>query len=388
MIHPPDVIGKYAPDAVIGQVGAASAKPKKEKKGKKAKGGAAPAQVDKGGLIANFQAWGHEEGKDNWRFQAYDDTPGVVLINVKAYFHAAWALILALLYEVGATIFTAKNIKISSDRKGLTRSAILLVLFIVIHAVGNLHVFMGPDDFNGYGYFYVRLYFTGFGLEANIVEEYILLSILLHVFVGLKRSLDKKKMIKTAGFFSTMNLAITGVMLLTFMTIHLFQFRFGDTSKWTFLVRPPPCLISMEALALFAPGWRFNLFWTSDERVPAVAVRDIYALEAFLFQDLKWAAFYIFSVFIFMTHAMLGWKKVTPALGVPKGHWKKVETFGNIIFLVLGLIYISFPVYCFLNIANDNFFDSEGKLLNNNAAVADNYFSQRAAHKDGPYWMK
>ena len=36
----------------------------------------------------------------------------------------------------------------------------------------NLHVFKGPDDFNGYGYFYVRLYWTGFGLPANIVEEW------------------------------------------------------------------------------------------------------------------------------------------------------------------------------------------------------------------------
>merc|ERR1712187_536944 len=39
MIHPPDVIGKYAPDAVIGALGAG--KPKKEKKGKAGKG--APA---------------------------------------------------------------------------------------------------------------------------------------------------------------------------------------------------------------------------------------------------------------------------------------------------------------------------------------------------------
>merc|ERR1712060_1041556 len=97
---------------------------------------------------------------------------------------------ISILYEVCATIFTAKNIKITGDRVGLTRSAILLVLFIVIHAVGNLHVFKGPDDFNGYGYFYVRLYWTGFGLPANIVEEYILLSVLLHVFAGLKRTWD------------------------------------------------------------------------------------------------------------------------------------------------------------------------------------------------------
>merc|ERR1719454_1543110 len=79
----------------------------------------------------------------------------------------------SVLWEVCATIFTAKNFKLKNDRVGLTRNAILLILFIVIHAVGNLHVFMGPDDFNGYGYFYVRLYWTGFGLPANIVEEYI-----------------------------------------------------------------------------------------------------------------------------------------------------------------------------------------------------------------------
>jgi len=50
----------------------------------------------------------------------------------------------------------------------------------------------GPGDLNGYGYFYVRLYRTDFGLPANVVEEYILLSVLLHVVVGLKRTWDMK----------------------------------------------------------------------------------------------------------------------------------------------------------------------------------------------------
>ena len=31
----------------------------------------------------------------------------------------------------------------------------------------------GPDDFNGYGYFYVRLYWSGFSFQANIVEDYV-----------------------------------------------------------------------------------------------------------------------------------------------------------------------------------------------------------------------
>merc|ERR1712107_190029 len=168
-------------------------------------------QKDKGSTLANHQAWGHLDGSSNWRIEGADDNPGVFLINVAAYFNATWYLLLSVLYEVCATIFSVNNIKISNDRKGLTRSAILLILFIVIHAVGNLHVFKGPDDFNGYGYFYVRLYWTGFGLPANIVEEYILLSVLLHVFVGLKRTWDMKL---AAGFAAvkngTLNLAIPG----------------------------------------------------------------------------------------------------------------------------------------------------------------------------------
>jgi len=303
--------------------------------------------VDKGDLHANHAAWGHYDGATNWRHQAYDHNPGVFLVNFKAYFHAFWSLWMAILYEVCATVFTAKNIKLSSDRVGLTRSAILLVLFMVIHGVGNLHVFMGPDDFNGYGYFYVRLYWTGFGLPANIVEEYILLSAMLHMFVGVKRSWDKKSMAKTAGIFPTMNLAVSGVMLGTFMTIHLFQFRFGATHQ--FFLRPPPMLISWYGIP------HLNLFWTTDTEVPVVPVRDIYKLEYQIFnggdgvaKSNFWAYFYIFSVVVFVTHGCLGWQKVTPVLGIPKLHIPKVEKAGYAIFLTLGAIYISFPVYCMM----------------------------------------
>merc|ERR1712127_1004467 len=50
MIHPPDVIGKYAPDAIVGVVGSAASAPA-------ASGGAAkPARKDKGGVMANHHA--------------------------------------------------------------------------------------------------------------------------------------------------------------------------------------------------------------------------------------------------------------------------------------------------------------------------------------------
>merc|ERR1711953_497450 len=192
MIHPPDVVGKYAPDAIIGVLGTAAQAAAAAVAPPAA--GAGPAlkqKKDVGTAIANHHAWGDDGGSSNWRIEGFDDNPGVFIINIKSYVYAALYLWMAIIIEVLKTIFCNKNFKITNDRVGLTRSAMLLILFIVIHAVGNLHVFAGPDDFNGYGYFYVRLYWTGFGLPANIVEEYILLSAMLHVLVGLKRTWNR-----------------------------------------------------------------------------------------------------------------------------------------------------------------------------------------------------
>merc|ERR1711874_75575 len=98
------------------------------------------------------------------------------------------------------------------------------------------------------------------------------------VFVGLKRTWDQKL---TMGIKSgQLNLAITGLALLTFMTIHLFQFRFGDTDQFgPYMIRPPPYLINFVGIL------SLNLFWTDDVTVKPVGVRDIYALEFKIFQN-------------------------------------------------------------------------------------------------------
>jgi hypothetical protein len=261
----------------------------------------------------------------------------VLLINFSSYLSALWVMIVAIVMEVLRTIFVIKNFKITNDRAGLTRSAMFLIVFQVIHAVGNLHVFLGPDDFNGYGYFYVRLYWTGFGFSANIVEEYLLLSALLHVFVAMKRTWDISLNYTVAS--GQLNLALTGVLLLTFMTIHLFQFRFGATEPY--LVRPPPYMLNFIGIL------KLQLFWVDDTTVDPVPVRDIYKLEFELFKSVGWVAFYLFSVLMFMAHACLGWKKVVPApaLRVPKGHIERVKIIGYVLILGIGAIYLSFPLY-------------------------------------------
>ena len=80
-------------------------------------------------------------------------------------------------------------------------------------------MFKGPDDLDGYDYFYVFFCWTGFEFQANTVGEYVL----WHTFVELKCTWDQKL---SSGLMSgQLNLAITVLMLLTFLIIHLLQFR-------------------------------------------------------------------------------------------------------------------------------------------------------------------
>merc|ERR1711994_218672 len=153
-------------------------------------------------------------------------------------------------------------------------------------------------------------YWTGFGLDANIVEEYILLAAMLHVFVALKRTWDISINYTIAS--GKLNLAISGITLLTFMSIHLFQFD------------EPGC--------------------TTAE------VRDIYRMEFEVFQSLGWVLFYLASVVIFTTHMCLGWQKVVPApaLDTPKRSHSKDIHIGYVMTAFISLIYASFPIYTHL----------------------------------------
>ena len=85
-------------------------------------------------------------------------------------------------------------------------------------------MFLEPDDLDGHGYFSVCLVWT------------VLLSALLHTVVGLKRTWDQKL---SSGLTSGhLDEAITDLMMLTHMTIHLFLFSFADTEQYP--MRPPP----------------------------------------------------------------------------------------------------------------------------------------------------
>merc|ERR1712066_1140316 len=173
--------------------------------------------------------------------------------------------------------------------------------------------------------------------------EYILLAAILHVAVALKRTWDISINYTIAS--GKLNLALSGVMLLTFMTIHLYQFRFGATQ--TAYLCPPPYLINVATVLQLS----LNLFWVEcgKDETP-LPVRDIYRMEFEVFESLGWCMFYLSAVAIFCTHMCLGWQKAVPApaMDIPKRYHGKAIHIGYVMTAFIGLIYASFPIYTHL----------------------------------------
>merc|ERR1712187_845516 len=204
-----------------------------------------------------------------------------------------------------------------------------------------------------------RLYWTGFGLPANIVEIYVLLAAMLHVAVALKRTWDISINYTIAS--GKMNLAISGLCLLTFMTIHLFQFRFGETKPYK--ICPPPYLVNVEGLL------SLSLFWIEQDKCESVQskpvlVRDIYRLEFEIFKSWGWVMFYCSAVAIFCTHMCLGGQRFVraPSLDIPKRYHSKAIHVGYVMTAFVGLIYVSFPIYTRLAPMSYGYFGHEMPL--------------------------
>ena len=150
-------------------------------------------------------------------------------MNVRSYVHACYLLILDIICEICAIILSAKNFKMKERCLHEVPFPCSFPLWCMSSGICTC----SRDQTTSTGTVistFVCTYCTGLGFQANIVEEYMLLSALLHIFAGLKRTQDQKL---SSGLMSgQLSLAITGLMLLMFMTIHLSQLRFADTEQY------------------------------------------------------------------------------------------------------------------------------------------------------------
>jgi succinate dehydrogenase / fumarate reductase cytochrome b subunit len=215
-------------------------------------------------------------------------------------------LLLYMLKTVFRTVFAADASTM------LHRSGLFMLIFLVVHMLGNITVFFGPAAFNGYGH---KL--TSNPLIRGI-ELYLLAASLAHgatasVLTVRKRSYIAKRPLERAL------LAVSGTVLAVFLVLHLQAFRFGKS------------------------GPAYEFVDAAGQRV-----RDLYKLQFEIFADPATVAFYLFSLGAVAVHLWHGWSKAVLRMDVEKRRRVPFRVLGHaLIWPLVGGFALS-PVYCFV----------------------------------------
>jgi succinate dehydrogenase / fumarate reductase cytochrome b subunit len=180
-----------------------------------------------------------------------------------------------------------------------------LFVYLVVHIIGNLMVFFGPEVFNRYA----------FTLEGNplipIIEIGLLLIFLVHVYKTVTMFLANqsarparytKK--KYAGWPSRKSLAsstmiFSGLWLLLFIVIHVKAFRYGVEYDW-----------------------------------PAGG-RDLYRLEMENFESPFVVGFYVLSMIVVGSHLWHGISSSLQSLGLDHPRWTPRVLMAGKVFAIL-----------------------------------------------------
>lgn len=118
-----------------------------------------------------------------------------------------------------------------------------LVLFVIVHMLGNLTYLQGGDAYNVYAH---KL--AGYGVILYILEVGLAAFFLLHAYIGISIYLRKRKArggryakYRSSGAPSRQTLAsktmiFSGIVLLVFLVLHLMHFKFGPGMEEGYVV--------------------------------------------------------------------------------------------------------------------------------------------------------
>ena len=185
---------------------------------------------------------------------------------------------------VSAVLKTVLSMDASAS---LHRSAVFLVVFLVVHSAGLCSVYFGADVLNGYG---AKLREYPLKLPLLFIEYYLLLAFVAHGCIGAWNSWNKRRFIAKKPAANG-KLALSAIVVSVFVVVHVLQVRFGDVGlKWG--IR----------------GAREET-WTLVQQDGSGGERDLYGQLVLLFQDPAQVAFYLVAVAAVAVHGWVGWGK-------------------------------------------------------------------------------
>lgn len=160
-----------------------------------------------------------------------------------------------------------KALKSQVGRKILTGvTGLGLIIFIILHLLGNLQLFGDAHAFNEYTYALESLGWILYMLEAGLVVAF-----LLHAYLGISIWLKRRKA-RPEGYekyqskggpshqtWASKSMIFTGIVLLVFLVIHLDTFKFAATDMITLPSGEEARDLKTLVIATFQkPGYTFG----------------------------------------------------------------------------------------------------------------------------------
>jgi len=201
----------------------------------------------------------------------------------------------------------------------------LLILFVLVHLMGNSTIFFGPNILNSYAEHLHTL--PPFVWAMRLL---MLAAVLVHITYGVQVTLENKAA-KPTGYavrnqlkanFASRNMIWTGLLLALFIVYHLFQFTWHLTPE----------------VASF---------------IPTVGATDVYAMVVHTLRSGLIAAAYIFAMVMLYLHLRHGIPSFLQTMG-----WNSATTLprfsalGKAVSALLLLGYIAIPVTILLGVIN------------------------------------
>ena len=112
-------------------------------------------------------------------------------------------------------------------------SGVLLFLFVIVHMLGNLQVFLGPESLNAYGAFLKSK--PGLLWSVRLI---LLVIVVFHIVTGIQLTLQNRRArpVRYANSkppyasLASRTLLISGLIIFSFVAYHLMQFTLGVTN--------------------------------------------------------------------------------------------------------------------------------------------------------------
>ncbi|TGJ98566.1 succinate dehydrogenase cytochrome b subunit [Leptospira langatensis] len=223
--------------------------------------------------------------------------------------------------------FQAGYLRSSIGRKTIVAiTGIIFFGFVFLHMLGNLQIFQEPDKINSYAEFLQSL-----GGLLWLARGILLVAFVLHVYYAIQLSLENKAArpvgyVKNSTIQATLSsryMALTGLVILSFVIYHLLHFTFGKFQPENFALQ---------------------------ETIGDKQRHDVYSMVVLGFKNIYVSVSYIVAMFILAFHLRHGVTSVFQTLGLNTPFWApKTNAFAILYALTIFIGNSSMPVAVLLN---------------------------------------